>query len=166
MADSNQMDRQTIQSLPRELGLHADGSLSISPLRELETLRQLPGTQLANITVGAESLTTEVFRDGAPPGEVIASLPGDAVEIRIVVAREQAERKLFGFSLFSDGSGGGLPVVLRPETGGLRLGSSEAPFSLADLPAGEDLELRIFIDKHVVEIFANDRQAILSNHCE
>ena len=106
MADSNQMDRQTIQSLPRELGLHADGSLSISPLRELETLR-LPGTELANITVGAEGLTTEVFRDGAPPGEVIASLPGDAVEIRIVVAREQAERKLFGFSLFSDGSGGG-----------------------------------------------------------
>ena len=99
MADSNQMDRQTIQSLPRELGLHVDGSLSISPLRELETLRRLPGTQLANITVGAESLTTEVFRDGAPPGEVIASLPGDAVEIRIVVAREQAERKLFGFSL-------------------------------------------------------------------
>ena len=165
MADSNQMDRQTIQSLPRELGLHADGSLSISPLRELETLR-LPGTELANITVGAEGLTTEVFRDGAPPGEVIASLPGAAVEIRIVVAREQAERKLFGFSLFSDGSGGGLPVVLRPETGGLRLGSSEAPFSLADLPAGEDLELRIFIDKHVVEIFANDRQAILSNYCE
>ena len=95
-------------------------------------------------------------------------------------------------TLFSDGEGGGLPVVLRPETGGLRLGSAEAPFSLADLPvssehlgcisnwrttvsnervrytdffkqAGEDLVLRIFVDKHMVEVFANDRQAILSN---
>ena len=92
MADSNQMDRQTIQSLPRELGLHADGSLSISPLRELETLRQLPGAELANVVVGAEVLTTEVFRDGAPPGEVIASLPGDAVEIRIVDANLRRSR--------------------------------------------------------------------------
>ena len=77
---------------------------------------------------------------------------------------DQADRKLFGFSLFSDGAGGGLPIVFRPESGGLRLGSSEAPFSLADLPANEDIDLRIFIDKHVVEVFANDRQALLSNY--
>ena len=66
-------------------------------------------------------------------------------------------------SLFSDGAGGGLPIMLT-KTGGLRLGSSEAPFSLADLPADEDIDLRIFIDKHVVEVFANDRQALLSNY--
>ena len=33
---------------------------------------------------------------------------------------------------------------------------------MADLPAGEDLELRIFVDKYLVEVFANGRQAALS----
>ena len=32
-----------------------------------------------------------------------------------------------------------------------------APFAL---PPGEPLKLRVFVDKSVVEIFANDRQAI------
>ena len=35
--------------------------------------------------------------------------------------------------------------------------AERAPFTLND---GEDLHLRVFIDKSVVEIFANDRQAI------
>ena len=37
--DDNEMDQQTIQSLPRELSLPDDGILRISPLRELESLR-------------------------------------------------------------------------------------------------------------------------------
>ena len=54
--------------------------------------------------------------------------------------------------------------MFRPETGALRVGSTEAPFSIADLPAGEDVELRIFVDKYLVEVFANDRQALLTSH--
>ena len=38
-----------------------------------------------------------MLTQGAPPGEVIASLPGNALEIRIVIGREEAARKLFGF---------------------------------------------------------------------
>jgi beta-fructofuranosidase len=152
--DDHQMDRRTVQSLPRELSLSGeDGTLRIRPLRELESLRR-DHTALRDISI--DRLTTEVFGEGAPPGSVIAALPGTAVEIRITVAREQAHRKLFGFSLFSDGHGGGLPLVLRPETGGLRLGTAEAPFVPGQ--SGEDLELRIFIDQHMVEVFANSRQ--------
>jgi len=33
-------------------------------------------------------------------------LGGDAIELRITIAREQAERKILGFTLFADGKGG------------------------------------------------------------
>ena len=43
----------------------------------------------------------------------------------------------------------------------IQLGSTTAPF---DLPQREDLQLRIFIDRRIVEVFANDRQAIFKQH--
>lgn len=42
------------------------------------------------------------------------------------------------------------------------LGATEAPFRVADLPEGADVELRIFIDKYIVEVFANQRQAMIA----
>jgi hypothetical protein len=96
----------------------------------------------------------------------IGALPGDAAEIRITVARQEADRKLLGVVLFADGKGGGLPIMLRPETGVIRVGDVEAPFAVADLPEGEDLELRIFVDKYLVEVFANGRQAVLAAHLD
>jgi hypothetical protein len=48
--------------------------------------------------------------------------------------------------------------------GTIRVGSSEAPFAVTDLPAGEDLEPCIFIDKYLVEVFANGRQALDAAH--
>jgi sucrose-6-phosphate hydrolase SacC (GH32 family) len=56
--------------------------------------------------------------------------------------------------------------MIRPETGTLRLGDTEAPFSVSDLPSIEDVELRIFIDKYLIEVFANNRQAILTSHMD
>ena len=70
------------------------------------------------------------------------------------------------YDLEPDGKGGGLAIILRPETGTLRVGSTEAPFSVADLPTGEDVELRIFVDKYLVEVFANGRQALLAAHLD
>ena len=43
----------------------------------------------------------------------------------------------------------------------LRVGNVNAPF---ELKKGEDLVLRVFIDKNLVEVFANDRQAALAAH--
>jgi sucrose-6-phosphate hydrolase SacC (GH32 family) len=155
------MDNRTIQSLPRELSLFADGTLRIKPLRELETLRHDPVT-FADVKI--TDLTKAVLAAGAPTGTKVATLGSDAAEIRITVARDQAARKLFGFTLFSDGKGGGLPILFRPETGTLRVGTTESPFAVADLPAGEDVELRIFVDKYLVEVFANDRQAVVASY--
>ena len=156
------MDRRTIESLPRGLSLAADGSLRIKPLRELETLRYEPVT-LDDVTVGPPQAD---LLASSTTGKKIATLDGDAIEIRITIARDQADRKLFGFTLFPDSKGGGLPIIFRPETGALRLGNAEAPFSIASLPKGEDVDLRIFIDKFLVEVFVNDRQAILAEYAD
>ena len=34
------------------------------------------------------------------------------------------------------------------------------------MPQGEDVELRIFIDKYLVEVFANDRQAMIAAYLD
>ena len=154
---------KTIQSLPRELSLPADGILRIKPLRELE-LQRSDLVALSDITI-ANPVTGHggpVPPTSPPERQRIAELDGDAIEIRLVIPREQAMRKLFGFTLFADDNGGGLSIMLRPENGTLRLGTTEAPFAVADLPEGEDVELRIFIDRYLVEVFANDRQALLA----
>ena len=148
---------RTIQSLPRELSLPADGSLRLKPLRELESLRADP-VALGNVVVrpGVNA------RTGGADWRHLTDLPGDSLELRLTIPRDQAERKRFGFRLFSDGRGVGLPIILRPETGTIRVGTTEAPFAVADLPAGEDVQLRIFVDKYLVEVFANDRQAVVA----
>jgi sucrose-6-phosphate hydrolase SacC (GH32 family) len=156
---------QTIQSLPRELSLPADGVLRIKPLRELETLRFDP-VNLENLQLDGSAVVTEVLPNVVPAGQKIAALEGEAVELRLTIARDQAARRLFGFTLFSDGQGGGLPILFRPENGTLRVGTAEAPFSPSELPAGENVELRIFIDRYLVEVFANDRQAMIAAHAD
>ena len=157
--NDGKMNSQTIQSLPRELNLPEDGVLRIKPLRELETLRY-DAVTLSNIRI--DSIAKDIPANFSPKGQKLAELTNDAMELRITIAREEAARKLFGFTLFADGKGGGLPIMFRPESGMLRVGSAEAPFSVADIPAGEDIELRIFIDKYLVEVFANGRQAMVS----
>lgn len=153
------MSNLTIQSLPRELEVPADGSLRIRPARELETLRRDP-VVLENIRL--DDVARDLPADRSPPGRKLADLPGDAAELRITIPRAEADRKILGLTLFADGKGGGLPLVLRPENGTLRLGTAEAPFAVANLPPGEDLVLRIYVDRYLVEVFANDRQAMVA----
>jgi beta-fructofuranosidase len=159
---SGELLNKTIQALPRELSLPADGILRIRPLRELETLRFDPVT-LSDITIASPvtGYADPVPAIASPALQRIAELDGDAWELRITVPRQEAARKIFGIVVFSDGEGGGLPIIIRPETGTLRVGTTDAPFAVADLPEDEDVELRIFIDKYLVEVFANDRQAVL-----
>ncbi|MFO0870275.1 MAG: GH32 C-terminal domain-containing protein [Pirellulales bacterium] len=159
----NRLLNRTIQSLPRELSLGPDGTLRMRPLRELAGQRLAPQTLtdvvLSHPVTGHQS---RVPPDNRPQLQRIADLPGDAAEMRVTISRSEAARKMCGLILFSDGRGGGLPIMLRPETGTLRVGTTEAPFAVASLPDGEDVELRIFVDRYLVEVFANDRQAILA----
>ncbi len=160
---------KTIQSLPRELSLADDGTLRIKPLSELEQLR-FDVVTFTDVTIGNPILKhgygTVFPPTGAPNLQRIVEIEGDAIEIRIVIPRNQAMRKLFGFALFGDGEGGGLPIIFRPETGTLRVGATEAPFAVAELSEDEDVELRIFVDSYLVEVFVSDRQALVSVHMD
>ncbi len=159
----NALVNRTIQSLPRELSLPSDGILRIKPLRELEAQRYDP-IVVEDIVI-ADPISDHcnpVPPKQAPKLQRIAELPGDSCELRIVIPRAQALRKLLGIVLFADGKGGGLPIMLRPETGTIRVGTTDAPFAAADLPEDEDVELRVFVDRYLVEVFANSRQAVVA----
>ncbi len=152
------LNAKTIQSLPRELSIAPDGSLRIRPLRELESLRY-DQVILSDIAVKRFARKDELNET-----EKIAELDGDAWEIRVTVDRSEASRKRFGFRFFADAAHEGFPVIIRPETSTIVVGTKEAPFAVSDLAADEDLELRIFIDKYLVEVFSNDRQAVVATH--
>ncbi len=148
---------RTIQSLPRELHLSADGSLRMNPLRELESLRYDPVVYDDVIVEAAD--TDEAVLKSKP----LAELNGDSFEIRITVDRTEALRKRFGVQLFADEKNYGLPILVLPEYGRLRVGDTEAPFSVDELSEDEDLSLRIYVDKYLVEVFVNDRQAVVAS---
>jgi len=150
------IDLKTVQSLPRELSLAEDGRLRIRPLRELEELRY------DAVTFDTVLRPRAGTGGAAPHDRYITDLDGESFELRITVERREAERRRFGFLLFVSDDSEGLPVLIRPESGTICVGETEAPFAVADLSTGEDVELRIFVDKYLVEVFANGRQAVLT----
>jgi predicted amidohydrolase/sucrose-6-phosphate hydrolase SacC (GH32 family) len=157
--NDGRMSELSIQSLPRELSVGGDGRLRIKPLRELESLRYAP-TARGNVEINQVAHT--LLADCVPEGQKIADFDSEAMELRITVPRQEAERKLFGFTLFADREGNGLPIVFRPETASLRVGTAEAPFAISDLATDEDLSVRVFVDRQLVEVFVNDRQAMIA----
>jgi len=130
-----------IQSLPRELSLPADGVLRIKPLRELEKLRYDEKSE-GDIIVKSNS------------SHILKDISGDAVELSVAI--KPASAKEYGVSVFCDKNGKGFPVTIKPERRILSMGDIKPPFKLKK---GENLNLRIFLDKSMVEVFVNDRQA-------
>jgi sucrose-6-phosphate hydrolase SacC (GH32 family) len=134
-----------IQSLPRELELPADGVLRIRPLRELEALRY-DQKQEDGITVKCDAV------------QRLKEISGNTLELEVIIKSPAA--KEFGLDVLCDKNGeNGVRVAYIPESKTLRVGNVNAPFALKE---GEDLTLRVFIDKNLVEVFANDRQAAVS----
>ena len=133
-----------VQSLPRELELPADGVLRIRPLRELASLRYDPKAR--------EAFTV---KEGEPAR--IEEATGDALEMEVILATPLPEEVRVAM-LYDEQSAGGMDVVYGVGRKTIWVGRAEAPFELKD---GEDLVLRIFIDKNLVEVFVNDRQALV-----
>ena len=142
-------------SLPRVLSLGDDGLLRMDVPEEIEALRY-GGVQMGPFVVPA---------DEEAPVEGVA---GNSLELQVEM--ESAEASHFGVkvctspdgqeetSVFYDAKEKLLKVDTRrsgPEDTPRAI--EAAPFELRD---GEPLKLRIFVDKSVVEVFANGRQAI------
>jgi beta-fructofuranosidase len=138
---------QEVMSLPRELSLPEDGVLRIQPLRELEQLRYNLKTE-KNIWVEAGTM----YR--------LKKISGDAMELMLTIRQGEAER--YGVKILCDSTNGkGLDVVVDPTAKVLQVGVARAPL---ELKKEEEIQLRIFIDRSVVEVFANDRQAVAWQH--
>lgn len=136
-----------IQSLPRELSLSEDGTLLIKPLRELKKLRSEEKT-VADLTIKSD--TTHVL-DG---------IAGDTLELEIVLDAPTASD--FGVKLLCDKEGKkGFAIASGKGAKTLAVDYINPPFELKE---GEDLTLRVFIDKNMIEVFANDRQAAVGWH--
>ncbi len=143
-------------SLPRVLTLGEDNKLRMSPIEELNLLRYNP-RKLENLAVKADSelplmdiqgntieLLLELVPDGAKQfGVKVCCSPGG--EEQTPVYYDRAEKKL--------------SIDTRKSSLGEGPKSIEGgPF---ELKAGEPLQLRVFVDKSVVEVFADDRQAVM-----
>jgi sucrose-6-phosphate hydrolase SacC (GH32 family) len=134
-----------IQSLPRELSLSEEGTLLIKPLRELKKLRSEEKT-VADLTVKSDST------------HMLKGISGDTMELEIVLDTPTA--KEFGVKVLCDQEGNnGLTISSGKGSKTLEVGYIDPPFKLQE---GEDLTLRIFIDKNMIEVFANDRQAAVA----
>jgi sucrose-6-phosphate hydrolase SacC (GH32 family) len=139
--------QQGIQSLPRELSLPQDGALRIKPLAELEQLRQDKKSE-SNITVKSDTV------------RVLDGIQGDAMELEVVITAPKA--KDFGVNVLCDAKGeNGFSIASGAGSKVLTVGYIQPPFELKE---NEDLTLRIFVDKSMIEVFANDRQAAVAWH--
>jgi beta-fructofuranosidase len=143
-------------SLPRVLTMGDDGLLRMDVPEEIEALRY-DAVKKENIAVPAD---TEV---------PVEDIGGNSLELIIEMDSDQASR--FGVkvctspdseeetTIFYDAAEGKLKVDTRksgPE--GTPKTVEAAPF---ELQKNEPLKLRIFVDKSVVEVFANSRQAVM-----
>ena len=143
-----------VYGLPRSLWLGDDGTLRLQPVKELETLR-----------CHEKSWSDLALADG--DAKALEGVTGDSCELALEIEPGAAER----CGLKVRASAGGEEETLlyydarkaelvfdstRSGADGRKV-VERAPFALQP---GEPLKLRVFVDKSVVEIFANDRQAI------
>ena len=136
-----------VQSLPRELELPDDGILRIKPLEELEKLRY---DEITHRDIKITSDDTYCFKE----------VTGDAVELKITFSAPLPEK--FGISMLGDENGReGMRIIAGRDLSTIQIGSIKPPFQLKE---NENLTLRIFIDKNLVEVFINNRQAAVFAH--
>ena len=141
--------------LPRSLWVGADGALRMQPVKELQHLRM------------NESVITGVqVKSGS---EVKLKKPGhELMELEITFNPNSAQQ--YGVKLNASEDGREETIIYYDNTdkklkvdtrkSGLSYGRKIIEEAPLELKKGEPLVLRIFIDKSIVEVFANDRQAI------
>ena len=143
-------------SLPRVLSLGDDGLLRMDVPEEIEALRDGDGVRIGPFVVPADE---EVHVEG---------VTGNSLEL--LVEMESATASHFGVKVCSSPDGQEETSIsydarekrLKVDT--RRSGPDDTPKVVEaapfELKSGERLKLRVFVDKSVVEVFANRRQAI------
>jgi sucrose-6-phosphate hydrolase SacC (GH32 family) len=158
-----------VMSLPRVLSLGEDDKLRIEPPEELRRLRLNP-RRLRDIVLAPDE---EILLDGVHGDCLELALEADLAEakhfgVKVRCCPDGAEQTVVGFapaerklsvdttrSSLSDEVFNPYPVVSAGEKQDVRM--QEAPLELRQ---GEPLRLRIFLDRSILEVFANERQCV------
>lgn len=141
--------------LPRSLWLGEDGTLKMQPVSELKQLR-LEEKNKSNVHVTAgQNITLNNMGTQLMELEIIIQ-PTKATEygVKVCVSDDGAEETVISYNRIEK------KLKFDTRKSGLAYGPKiveEAPLELKD---GEPLKLQIFVDKSIVEVFANDKQAI------
>ncbi len=142
-------------SLPRVLSLGDDGRLGMDVPEEIESLRQ-GGVSKGDFVIPADA---DVVVDGVSGNslELLIDMAGgeaSAYGVKVCVSPDGQEET----SVFYDARERRLKVDTS------RSGPHDTPKAVEagplELTPGERLKLRVFVDRSVVEVFANGRQAV------
>ena len=150
-------------TLPTHMSLRDDNSLIIRPVPELETLRgervSAPDTELS---AGEERVI-----DGISGNALEISLkiiPGSSHEMGLSVLRSNEGEESTRISFFPKGHPrfGSALVQIDGTSSSLRTDLTPRPPEIApiDIAVDEPVELRVFIDRSIVEVFVNERQCL------
>lgn len=143
-------------SLPRVLSLGKDGMLLMDVPREIEQLRY-NARKKENITLKADS---EMLIDDISGNSIELALEMNAkgasqLGIKVCCSPDGEEQTL----VFYDAAEKKLKVDTRKSS--VTEGPKNIEAGPFELKKGESLKLRVFVDKSVVEVFANGRQAVM-----
>ena len=142
-------------SLPRVLTLGDDGQLGMDVPEEIEALRQGVFRKLDfDVPAHADVVVDGVSGTSLELGIEMAGGEASAYGVKVCVSPDGQEETL----VFYDAR----EKRLKVDT--LRSGPHDTPKAVEagplELKPGERLKLRVFVDRSVVEVFANGRQAV------
>ncbi len=169
---------QQLMSLPRRLSLNASGEVQIEPAGDIESLRGRH-TQIADCTIKGNSetvfdqlagnaieLSLEVETNGAPLIELdVLRSPDQQEYTRIAFYRDRSVRPLVPGNEVStppNSEGTYSLVALDSSHASIQPQARSRPPEIAPvfLAPEENLKMRVFIDKSIVEVFVNNRQCL------
>lgn len=143
-------------SLPRVLSMGDDGRLRIRVPEEIEALRyNARSREGIELSAGSDASIREV--SGRSLEIRVRIRPGEADRVGIHVCRSPGGEE--ETSVFYDATEGRLGIDTRRSS--LAEGSRSVEAGPLRLRGGETLDLRVFVDRSVVEAFANGRQAVM-----
>ena len=130
-------------SLPRELTLGPDNHLRVKPIDELKRLRY-----------NERAFEPRTLQPGSET--ILDGLSGDSFELELEIERGTAQRVGVNVLRADDGAFA-TPVIIDFEKQTLTVNNEAGPFT----SDSNTVTLRVFVDRSIVEAFADDKQAVL-----
>jgi beta-fructofuranosidase len=141
--------------LPRSLWLGEDGTLRMRPVKELKNLRQKERIKNDFIINSDTEIELDEFGKELLELEIVMH-PGEAEQCGVMVNCSKDGREQT--ALYYDASAKKLTCDATKSS--IDMGRRNIESGPFELKKGEQLVLRIFVDKSIIEVYANDRQAI------